>query len=156
MNKQGNKTNPSGGIEWTHIFGPGTGYTANPVRGCQHQCRWRMQRHRALGEPRTVVLGLLSKEKEFGRPDILPLSDYADEATFNFLLPNAGWTFDQWKAVNREVARMLEARGYRVAFGRIELNEYFDFLAKEKRDNTPQTRALYAGLKACPPGTELK
>ena len=42
MNKQGSKTNPAGGIEWTHIFGPGTGYTANPVRGCQHQCRWRM------------------------------------------------------------------------------------------------------------------
>ncbi|MDE2103520.1 MAG: DUF5131 family protein [Patescibacteria group bacterium] len=42
MNKQGNKSNPSGGIEWTHIFGPGTGYTANPVRGCQHACRWRM------------------------------------------------------------------------------------------------------------------
>ena len=42
MNKQGNKSNPAGGIEWTHIFGPGTGYTANPVRGCQHQCRWRM------------------------------------------------------------------------------------------------------------------
>ena len=42
MNKQGNKANPSGGIEWTHIFGPGTGYTANPVRGCQHECRWRM------------------------------------------------------------------------------------------------------------------
>ena len=42
MNKQGTKTNPLGGIEWTHIFGPGTGYTANPVRGCQHQCRWRM------------------------------------------------------------------------------------------------------------------
>ena len=42
MNKQGNAKNPSGGIEWTHIFGPGTGYTANPVRGCRHQCHWRM------------------------------------------------------------------------------------------------------------------
>jgi protein gp37 len=42
MNRQGNKTNPSGGIEWTHIFGAGSGYTANPVRGCQHQCRWKM------------------------------------------------------------------------------------------------------------------
>ena len=42
MNKQGSKANPAGGIEWTHIFGPGTGYTANPVRGCQHQCRWKM------------------------------------------------------------------------------------------------------------------
>lgn len=42
MNKQGNKSNPAGGIEYTHIFGPGTGFTVNPVRGCQHQCRWRM------------------------------------------------------------------------------------------------------------------
>jgi protein gp37 len=42
MNKQGSKQNPDGGIEWTHIFGPGTGYTANPVRGCQHKCKWRM------------------------------------------------------------------------------------------------------------------
>ena len=32
----------SRGIEWTHIFGIGTGYTANPVRGCTHGCQWRM------------------------------------------------------------------------------------------------------------------
>lgn len=42
MNKQGNKRNPSGGIEWTHCFGPGTGYTSNPVRGCLHNCKWEM------------------------------------------------------------------------------------------------------------------
>ncbi len=42
MNKQGHKDNPAGGIEWTHFFGPGTGWTANPVRGCKHECRWRM------------------------------------------------------------------------------------------------------------------
>lgn len=42
MNKQGTKDNPLGGIEWTHILGPMTGYTANPVRGCEHECRWRM------------------------------------------------------------------------------------------------------------------
>lgn len=30
------------GIEWTHIFGAGSGYTANPVRGCTHGCEWRM------------------------------------------------------------------------------------------------------------------
>lgn len=42
MNRQGSPSNPSGGIEWTHIFGPRTGYTANPVRGCTHQCKWRM------------------------------------------------------------------------------------------------------------------
>jgi protein gp37 len=32
----------SRGIEWTHIFGIGSGYTANPVRGCTHGCEWRM------------------------------------------------------------------------------------------------------------------
>lgn len=37
MNKQGPK-----GIEWTHVFGPGTGYTWNPVAGCRHRCRWEM------------------------------------------------------------------------------------------------------------------
>lgn len=42
MNKQGSKANPNGGIEWTHILGPGTGFTANPVRGCLHDCKWRM------------------------------------------------------------------------------------------------------------------
>lgn len=40
MNKQQTKT--SRGIEWTHVFGPGTGYTWNPVRGCLHSCRWTM------------------------------------------------------------------------------------------------------------------
>lgn len=29
-------------IEWTHVFGPGTGYTWNPVQGCQHDCHWTM------------------------------------------------------------------------------------------------------------------
>lgn len=43
MNKQGSKANPSGGIEWTHFFGPGTGFTANPVRGCLHDCKWRVE-----------------------------------------------------------------------------------------------------------------
>lgn len=42
MNKQGNKENPRGGIEWCHFYGDLTGYTANPVRGCQHGCEWEM------------------------------------------------------------------------------------------------------------------
>ena len=42
MNRQGTKENPRGGIEWTHIFGPGTGFTENPVSGCEHRCIWKM------------------------------------------------------------------------------------------------------------------
>jgi protein gp37 len=30
------------GIEWTHVFGMGTGRTWNPVGGCEHECRWDM------------------------------------------------------------------------------------------------------------------
>jgi protein gp37 len=32
----------SRGIEWTHCFGVGSGYTANPVKGCDHDCHWEM------------------------------------------------------------------------------------------------------------------
>jgi len=42
VNRQGTMANPRGGIEWTHILGSRTGYTSNPVSGCQHACRWRM------------------------------------------------------------------------------------------------------------------
>jgi protein gp37 len=30
------------GIEWTHVFGYGSGYTWNPVGGCKHGCEWHM------------------------------------------------------------------------------------------------------------------
>lgn len=41
MNKQ-NKPNGGRGIEWTHTYGAYEGYTANPIRGCKHDCQWRM------------------------------------------------------------------------------------------------------------------
>jgi protein gp37 len=37
-----NKQKPNGGIEWTHVFGPGSGHTWNPVAGCKHACQWQM------------------------------------------------------------------------------------------------------------------
>jgi protein gp37 len=36
-----NLQKPKAGIEWTHVPGY-RGATANPVSGCQHECRWRM------------------------------------------------------------------------------------------------------------------
>jgi protein gp37 len=52
MNKQGE----AGGIEWTHIFGPGSGFTANPVRGCMHNCKWRM--------PDKTIVGCYAKAQK--------------------------------------------------------------------------------------------
>lgn len=49
MNKQGQH-----GIEWTHVFGPGTGYTWNVISGCEHDCRWTM--------PDGTVAGCYAKE----------------------------------------------------------------------------------------------
>lgn len=37
-----NKQQGPNRIEWTEIFGPGTGFTWNPVGGCAHNCRWTM------------------------------------------------------------------------------------------------------------------
>src|SRR4051812_26954397 len=41
-----NLQKPPFGIEWTRVQLKNgdvlPGYTANPVRGCKHQCRWRM------------------------------------------------------------------------------------------------------------------
>lgn len=42
LNAQGKPDDPRGGIEWTHIFGPRSGYTWNPVGGCLHGCEWVM------------------------------------------------------------------------------------------------------------------
>lgn len=37
-----NKQKKGAGIEWTHVYGPGTGYTWNPIGGCMHDCKWIM------------------------------------------------------------------------------------------------------------------
>lgn len=45
MNKQLKKKKDgtvSLGIEWTHVYGPGSGFTWNPLAGCMHGCRWTM------------------------------------------------------------------------------------------------------------------
>lgn len=36
-----NEQRKPGGIEWTRLYGR-KGYTANPVKGCLHQCQWLM------------------------------------------------------------------------------------------------------------------
>lgn len=36
------KNDTNRGIEWTHRYGPGTGYTWPVIVGCKHKCRWRM------------------------------------------------------------------------------------------------------------------
>ena len=102
-------------------------------------------KHEAALRVRVMLDSIIARH---GRPDIIPLSDYADEATFNFLLPNAGWTFCQWHAVNQEVGRQLQARGYRVTFVKLELNEYFDFLTARYLTNTPENRAQFTAWKA--------
>jgi hypothetical protein len=84
------------------------------------------------------------------RPDVIPLSDYADENTFNFLLPKSGWSFAEWRAVNQEVARQLRERGFNVLLVRLDLNEFFDFLTRYGLNNTPENRAQFVAWRISP------
>ncbi len=93
---------------------------------------------------------LLKQTAQFGRPDVIPISDYVDAATFNFLLPGNGWTFAEWQAVNTECIRQLEARGFQVLRVPLELNDYMDFLTRYHLQNTPQNRAQYVSWKIMP------
>src|SRR5687768_4098728 len=44
MNKQGTLKDGQwvGGIEWTRLWHRLPGFTSNPIKGCEHECRWEM------------------------------------------------------------------------------------------------------------------
>lgn len=89
-------------------------------------------------------------EKTGQTPDLIPLSNYVDEETFNFLLPSPGWTFQEWKQVNELVANMLRDEGLNVVLVDIALPAYYDFLARYNLSNTPANRALFTGWIIAP------
>lgn len=74
MNKQPIKDGKGAGIEWTHIHGR-PGFTANPVRGCLHDCEWRMPDGTIVAcyakEFRERLDGPGSFEKLTWHPDVL-------------------------------------------------------------------------------------
>lgn len=94
---------------------------------------------------------MLEKVKELGhKPDVIPLSDYADEETFNFLLPGNGWTFDQWHAVNTEVADQLRSLGFNVHMVKLDMVQFMDWLVRYGLKNNPQNRAQYVAWLVAP------
>lgn len=98
-----------------------------------------------------MLNSIREQSAKHGRPDVIPLSDYADEETFNFLLPKAGWTFDQWHAVNQHCADILRSHGYNVMLVKLELDAYYDFLTEHRLNNSPEARAQFVAWKALPP-----
>ena len=85
------------------------------------------------------------------RPDVITLTDYENEACFNFLLPDSGWTFSEWQAVNEKVARQLR-QDHKLKVWRVpvKLHEYFDFLARYDLKNTPKNRAQFITWRTAP------
>ena len=85
------------------------------------------------------------------RPDAVTLTDYVDEACFNFLLPASGWTFSEWQAVNEKVARQLQ-QNHKLKVSRvpIKLIEFFDFLARYNLKDTPANRAQFITWRTAP------
>lgn len=53
---------PPGGIEWVRIWGR-RGFTANPVKGCQHDCKWKMPDNTIVG---CYAKALVEKFKLYG------------------------------------------------------------------------------------------
>ena len=99
-------------------------------------------------ESASHVNAILEIIRESGhKPDLIPLSDYADEATFTFLLPGNGWTFAEWQAVNIEVARQLRAAGFNVRMVKLTLVEFMDWLVRYRLKNNPQNRAQFVAWK---------
>lgn len=118
MNKQG-----PNGIEWTHIFGPGTGYTWNPVGGCLHGCEWNTPGGRAECYAKTVAEGLARKaypdgfEAHYWRPNVLrePLSLRKPAGIF---LDSMSDLFGHWVPENqvREILYMCRRTPWHVYF----------------------------------------
>ena len=103
-------------------------------------------------EARVRVRLILEEAKELGHEEtkLIPLTDYADEATYRFLLPNSRWTFAKWRAVNIEVAGQLRDLGYNVTLVPLEMGEYIDWLVRFQLKNTPQNRAQYVSWRIAP------
>lgn len=57
MNRQ-DKKNGSRGVEWTAAFGVYQGWTANPIKGCQHACQWLIDGQRVECYAKTLAEGL--------------------------------------------------------------------------------------------------
>jgi hypothetical protein len=94
---------------------------------------------------------LLAQVRKTGvKPEVLALSQYEDEATFNFLLPHAGWTFKEWQAVNEYCAGELTKRGFIVGFVPVRLPNYYDFLTRYHLSNTRENRAQFVAWTLAP------
>lgn len=86
--------------------------------------------------------------KAAGRVDLVPLSDYANESDFRLILgDNAGWEFEDWKAVNERIAQKLIQAGCNVRRVQIDPSGYFEFLKRYHLTNTTQNRAQYVSWK---------
>jgi hypothetical protein len=80
----------------------------------------------------------------------IPLSSYPTEGDYTALrgkLEIAGWTFEQWQAVNLAVVERLREAGIVVVFVECKADAVFGWLAQHGLENTPANRAQYVSAK---------
>lgn len=76
------------------------------------------------------------------------LSQYPDQETKDFLRPgDKAWSLEFHTMVNRAIAREFRRRNAKVEFVTVELNEFFEWMVREKKENSPATRAEFISLK---------
>ena len=80
----------------------------------------------------------------------IPLSSYPTEGDYTALrgkLEIAGWTFEQWQAVNLAVVERLREAGIVVVLVECKADAVFGWLAQHGLENTPANRAQYVSAK---------
>lgn len=76
------------------------------------------------------------------------LSIYDDSAWTIFGDSGGGeWSREDHENITRAAARIISRAGYRPNFVQIHGAEYLDWLVKEHRENSAESRAVYAGQR---------
>lgn len=82
---------------------------------------------------------------------MVPLSDYPTPEDFHTILGrDPGWTWQEFRQVNRAVQRILKRAGLNVSFVPLVAGDYFPWLLRHALNNTPTARAQYVASYSGP------
>jgi hypothetical protein len=82
-----------------------------------------------------------------GRPGrVISLSDFECEEDLRFLKPEQDWTLLYHRLGNAAVSAILADEGVGVVLKKLNLKMYYDWLAENRLENTPENRAAFCAV----------
>lgn len=103
---------------------------------------------KAAGEARAEFLLARLRESPHGMPAAIRLVDYETEEDYDFLRPGDPWPHGYQKMVLRAAKRRLRKAGLKVELRTLRIADYFDWLARERRSDNQESRAMFIGLQS--------